>query len=310
MSRAVQYDTYGDIDVLQIREVPRPVPGPGQILVAVRAAGINPGEAAIRSGVFAKRWPSTFPSGQGSDLAGVVVELGTDVSDFAVGDEVLGFTHDRASHADFVAVDAANLTRKPAGLSWERAGALHVVGATAWAAVRALDLSPIDTVVVSAAAGGVGSLAVQLARRAGAAVIGLAGESNHEWLCSKGVLPLTYGDGVEERIKAAAPNGIDAFLDTHGGGYVELAVSLGVAPSRINTIIDFAGAAEHGVLTIGMSEGSSAGVLAEVAELVAAGDVDLPISATFALEDVQDAYAQLEQRHTRGKIVLIPSSAS
>ena len=309
MPRAVQYDTYGDIDVLQVREVPRPVAGPGQVVVAVRAAGINPGEAAIRKGVFAKRWPSTFPSGQGSDLAGVVDELGSGGSDWAAGDEVLGFTHDRASHADFVVVESTDLTRKPAGLSWEQAGALHVVGATAWAAVRALDLTPTDTLVVSGAAGGVGSLAVQLARRTGATDIGLAGEANHEWLREKGVLPLTYGDGVADRINTAAPKGVDAFLDTFGGGYVELALSMRIDPKRINTIIDFDAAAEHGVLTVGMSAGSSAGVLSEVAGLVAAGEVDLPIAATFSLEDVRAAYSQLERRHTRGKIVLIPSSA-
>lgn len=310
MPRAVQYDAYGDIDVLEVRDVPRPVPGPDQVLVAVRAAGINPGEAAIRTGVFAQQWPSTFPSGQGSDLAGVVVELGTGVSDRAIGDEVLGFTHERTSHAELVAADTANLTPKPAGMSWEQAGALHVVGATAWAAVRALELTSTDTVVVSGAAGGVGSLAVQLARRTGATVIGLASDDNHDWLRSQGVLPVTYGDGVAERIRAAAPNGVDAFLDTYGGGYVELALALGIPPTRINTIIDFAAAAEHGVLTVGMTDGSSAAVLAEVAELIAAGEVDLPIAATFALEDVQAAYAELEQRHTRGKIVLIPASAA
>jgi len=308
--RAVQYDSYGGIDVLEVREIPRPIPGPGQVVVHVRAAGINPGEAAIRNGAFAQRWPSTFPSGQGSDFAGVVVELGPDVSDWAVGDEVLGFTHERSSQAELVVAEAANLTRKPAAMSWEQAGALHVVGATAWAAVRALDLTPADTVVVSGAVGGVGSLAVQLARRTGATVIGLASEANHEWLRAQGVLPATYGDGVAERINAAAPNGVDAFLDTYGGGYVELALNLGVAPARINTIIDFDAVARHGVLTIGNAEGSNAKVLAEVAELIASGEVELPIAATYPLEDVHAAYSQLEQRHTRGKIVLIPSVAT
>lgn len=306
MPRAVQYDNYGGTDVLEVREVPRPVAGPGQVVVAVRAAGINPGEAAIRNGAFAQRWPSTFPSGQGSDFAGVVVELGSGVSDWVVGDEVLGFTHERASHAELVVTDAGNLAGKPAGLSWEQAGALHVVGTTAWAAVRALNLQSTDTVVVSGAAGGVGSLAVQLARRTGAKVIGLAGKANHDWLNSKGVLPVTYGDGVAERIKKAAPIGVDAFLDTYGGGYVDLAIELGVEPSRINTIIDFDAVARHGVLTIGNAEGSSAGVMAEFAALVAAGDVEMPIAATYPLDGVRAAYAELEQRHTRGKIVLIP----
>ncbi len=310
MPRAVQYDNYGGTDVLEVREVPRPVAGPGQVVVAVRAAGINPGEAAIRNGAFAQRWPSTFPSGQGSDFAGFVVELGSGVSNWAVDDAVLGFTHERASHAELVVTDAGNLASKPAALSWEQAGALHVVGTTAWAAVRALDLKPTDTVVVSGAAGGVGSLAVQLARRTGATVIGLAGKANHDWLHSKGVLPVSYGDGVAERIKQAAPNGVEAFLDTYGGGYVDLALELGVEPSRINTIIDFDAVARHGVLTIGNAEGSNAEVMAQFAALVAAGDVEMPIAATYALDDVQAAYAELEQRHTRGKIVLIPSTAA
>ena len=308
MPRAVQYDSYGGIDVLDVREIPRPVPGPGQVVVAVRASGINPGEAAIRAGVFAHRWPSTFPSGQGSDFAGVVVELGSGVSDWTLDDEVLGFTHDRASQAELVVADAGNLARKPTGLSWERAGALHVAGTTAWAAVDVLDLKPIDTVVVSGAAGGVGSLAVQLARRSGATVIGLASQANHHWLQSKDVLPVSYGDGVADRLKAAAPKGVDAFLDTYGGGYVKLALDLGVTPARINTIIDFNAVARHGVLTIGNAEGSNAKVLAEVAELVASGEVEMPIAATYALDDVQAAYAELAQRHTRGKIVLVPSS--
>ncbi|MDQ3054407.1 MAG: NADP-dependent oxidoreductase [Actinomycetota bacterium] len=310
MPRAVQYDNYGGTDVLEVREVPRPVAGPGQVVVAVRAAGINPGEAAIRNGAFAQRWPSTFPSGQGSDFAGFVVELGSGVSNWAVDDAVLGFTHERASHAELVVTDAGNLASKPAALSWEQAGALHVVGTTAWAAVRALDLKPTDTVVVSGAAGGVGSLAVQLARRTGATVIGLAGKANHDWLHSKGVLPVSYGDGVADRIKQAAPNGVEAFLDTYGGGYVDLALELGVEPSRINTIIDFDAVARHGVLTIGNAEGSNAEVMAQFAALVAAGDVEMPIAATYALDDVQAAYAELEQRHTRGKIVLIPSTAA
>ncbi len=306
--RAVQYDSYGGPEVLEVRDVPRPVPGPAHVLVEVRAAGINPGEAAIREGAFAQRWPSNFPSGQGSDLAGVVVELGSEISDWGIGDEVLGFTDDRASHAEYVAVDANHLARKPAGLSWERAGALHVVGATAWAAVGALALSPADTVVISGAAGGVGSLAVQLARRTGASVIGLAGTANHGWLTGHGVQPLTYGDGVADRIREAAPDGVDAFLDTHGGGYVDLALFLGVRPARINTIIDFAAVEKHGVLTVGNAEGGTAEVLAELARLIADGDLDVPIAATFPLQDVRAAYRQLEQRHTRGKIVLIPQN--
>ena len=167
MPKAVRFERYGDVDVLEVVEVPRPVPGPGQVVVRVRAAGINPGEASIRAGLLHERWPATFPSGQGSDLAGVVDEAGDGVTGLAVGDDVIGFTHDRASHAELVAVDADHLTPRPPGVPWEVAGALFVVGATAYAAVRAVAPGKDDNVVVSAAAGGVGTIAVQLARLTG-----------------------------------------------------------------------------------------------------------------------------------------------
>ena len=147
-------------------------------------------------------------------------------------------------------------------MPWEVAGALFVVGATASAAVRAVNLSDGDTVVVSGAAGGVGSLAVQLARRAGATVIGLASEPNHEWLRGHGVIPVTYGDGVADRIREAAPDGVDAFIDLVGGGYVELALELGVAPDRIDTIADFSAPAKYGVKAEGNAAGASAETLA------------------------------------------------
>ena len=188
--KAVRFDEYGGVDVLKVVDVPRPAPGPGQVLVQVKAAGINPGEAKIRDGLLHARWPATFPSGQGSDLAGVVAETGPGVTGFAVGDEVIGYTDNRASQAEYVVVEEQNLTARPAGVPWEVAGALFVAGATAYAAVRAVALTEGDTVVVSGAAGGVGSIAVQLARRAGATVIGLASPANHEWLAGHGVIPV------------------------------------------------------------------------------------------------------------------------
>src|SRR4051812_6963560 len=145
--KAVRFHEYGGIDVLRVAEVARPVPGPGQVLVEVRAAGIQPGETMIRQGARHGRWPATFPSGQGTDLAGVVVETGPEVRGVAVGDEVIGFTHDRASHAEFVVVDDVRLTPRPKGLPWEVAGALSVAGTTAYATVFAVDLEPGDTVV-------------------------------------------------------------------------------------------------------------------------------------------------------------------
>jgi NADPH:quinone reductase-like Zn-dependent oxidoreductase len=178
--KAVRFDHYGGIDVLKVADVPRPAPGPGQVLVQVKAAGINPGEAKIREGLLHSRWPATFPSGEGSDLAGIVAQIGDRVTGFAPGDEVIGFTDNRASQAEYVVVEEKNLAAKPAGVPWEVAGALFVAGTTAYAAVRSVALSTGDTVAVSGAAGGVGSIAVQLARRAGATVIGLASEANHE----------------------------------------------------------------------------------------------------------------------------------
>ena len=306
MPRAVRFDKYGGLEVLQVVDVDRPTPGPGKVLVRVKAAGINPGEASIRKGLFAERWPSTFPSGQGSDLAGIVEELGPGVTTVAVGDEVIGFTNDRSSQAEFVLVDSGNLVPRPANVSWEQAGALFVAGTTAYAAVRSVALSAGNTVVVSGAAGGVGSIAVQLARNAGAKVIGLSGDANHKWLTDHGVIPVTYGDGVEDRIRAASGGKVDAFIDTFGGGYVELALRLGVAKNRIDTIIDFAAAAKYGVKTEGNHEGATADVLAQLAGLLAAGRLEIPIAKVYPLADVRDAYRELEQRHTRGKIVLEP----
>lgn len=303
--KAVRFAAYGGVDVLDVVDVPVPEPAAGQALVQVRAAGINPGEAKIRRGLLHSRWPATFPSGQGSDFAGVVAQAGPGVSTFAPGDEVIGFTDDRASHAEYVAVAAGHLARKPAAVPWEVAGSLPVAGCTAYAAVRAVALEPGDTVVVAGAAGGVGSIAVQLARLAGATVVGLAGESHHDWLRSAGVIPVTYGDGVTERIRAAADN-TDAFIDTVGAGYVRLALDLGVSPDRVDTIADFAAAQQFGVKAEGNAAGASAGVLAELARLVAAGRLEVPIAATFPLDAVRDAYRLLERGHTRGKIVLVP----
>jgi NADPH:quinone reductase-like Zn-dependent oxidoreductase len=305
MPKAVRFDEYGGIDVLKVVDAPRPVPGPGEVVVQVKAAGINPGEAKIRIGLLHALWPATFPSGQGSDLAGIVAETGPGVTGIAAGDEVIGYTDNRASQAEYVLVDAEHLTPKPAEVPWDIAGALFVAGATAFAAVRAVGLAAGDTVVVSGAAGGVGSIAVQLARRAGATVIGLAGRDNHEWLTGHQVIPVLYGDGVADRIRQAVPK-VTAFIDTFGADYVELALELGVEPARIDTIANFPAIAKYGVKGDGNAAGASAAVLAELAGLIAAGNLEVPIAATFPLAQVQDAYRLLEQGHLRGKIVLIP----
>jgi NADPH:quinone reductase-like Zn-dependent oxidoreductase len=307
--KAVRFDGYGDVDVLEVADVPLPEPGAGQVLVRVRAAGINPGEAKIRDGLLAERWPATFPSGQGSDLAGVVDRLGPDVTTVAAGDEVIGWVDTRSSQAEYAVVDADNLTPKPPHVPWEAAGALGVAGFTAWAAVRSVNLKTGDTVVVSGAAGGVGSLTVQLARRAGATVVGIAGPDNHEWLRQHGVIPVNYGEDLVGRIFDAlltTPQ-VDAFIDTYGGDYVEFALNeLDVEPSRIDTIVRFDAVQGYGVKSEGNAVGASAATLAELAGLIEAGELEVPIAATYRLDQVREAYARLATGHIRGKIVLIP----
>jgi NADPH:quinone reductase-like Zn-dependent oxidoreductase len=302
--KAVQFDEHGEVDVLKVVEVARPSPGPGEVLVRVRAAGINPGEAKIRRGVMHERFPATFPSGQGSDLAGVVEEVGPGVTGLAAGDPVLGFNWSRASQAEYVVTPADRLVRKPDGVAWEVAGALFVAGSTAYAAVRAVDPEPGETVAVSSAAGGVGSLAVQLAARTGARVLGIAGTDHHPWLRAHGIEPIAYGEGLEERLREATGGTLDAFIDTYGGGYVELAIQLGVPPGRINTIADFVAVDEFGVKADGSATAATQDVLAELSRLVAQGDLEVPVRATYPLEEVQAAFRDLEQGHGLGKIVL------
>jgi NADPH:quinone reductase-like Zn-dependent oxidoreductase len=307
MPKAVRFDRYGGTDVLHVVDVERPAPGPGELLVRVRAAAINPGEAKIREGLLHAMFPATFPSGEGSDLAGVVEELGAGVTGVAVGDEVIGYTDNRASHAEYAVVEAEHLTPKPEGVPWEVAGSLFVAGATAWAAVRAVGLGAGSVVAISGAGGGVGVLTVQLAVRSGARVIALASERHHAWLTAHGAVPVTYGDGVADRIRAAADGAhLDAFIDLVGGGYVELALELGVEPQRIDTIADFPAVEKHGVKSEGNAAGASAATLAELARLIDAGELELPIAATYPLSDVRQAYTELEAGHVHGKIVLLP----
>ncbi|HWD56176.1 MAG TPA: NADP-dependent oxidoreductase [Acidimicrobiales bacterium] len=305
--QAVRFDHYGEIDVLNVLEVPRPHPEPGRVVVDVVAAAINPGEAAIRRGLLDARWPAAFPSGQGSDLAGVVAEIGEGVDGVAVGDEVIGWSDERSSQAEAVSLPADHVAPKPPRVPWEAAGSLYVAGTTAWVTLKSVGLKHGEVVAISAASGGVGSIAIQLARHLGATVLGIAGAGNASWLESMGITPVTYGEGLGERLRAAADSSIDAFIDCFGGGYVDLAVDeLGVKPDRVETIIDGAAGARHGTHVDGMSTVDDVGgVISELASMVEEGQLTIPVAATFALSDVRPAFELLEQRHTRGKIVLV-----
>ncbi|MFJ9241587.1 NADP-dependent oxidoreductase [Streptomyces sp. NPDC101776] len=303
MPRAVTFSRYGGPEVLEVVEVPRPKAGPGEVLVRVVVAGVNPGEAGIRQGVFADMWPAVFPEGQGNDFAGWVAELGDGVTDFALGDEVIGYLPRRAQ-ADYVVSPADVLAPKPADIGWEAAAPLSAVGVTAWAAVDAVASEEGDTVVVSGAAGGVGSLAVQLARLRGARVIGTAGPHNADFLRSLGVVPVEHGPGLADRLRAAAPDGIDAFVDTFGQGNVDIAIEMGVAPHRVNTLADGRAVARHGVRSRAQEDVFTPQLVVELAALVSQGLLTVPIGEVDPLEQVQEAYRQVQRRHTRGKIVL------
>lgn len=309
--RAVRFDGYGGIDVLDVRDVEFPAPAADEVLVRVRAAGINPGEAVIRSGALDAVFPAQFPSGEGSDLAGVVAAIGADITDWRVGDEVLGWTDRRASQADYVVVPADQLLRKPASVPFEVAGSLYVAGSAAVASVRAVKPVAGETVLVSGASGGVGAIAAQLARRDGARVIGVASERNHAWLRSLGIEPVSYGDGAHgsglgDAVRQAAPDGVDAVVDTYGGGYVALGLELGVPADRINTIADFAAIERDGVHGEGTSSAGSVATLTELVRAIEDGELTVEIAATYPLDEVRAAFTELERRHTRGKIVLVP----
>lgn len=307
VSRAVRYNEFGDVSVLHIVEQPKPLPAAGQVIVRVKAAGINPGESAIREGKLAKQFPSTFPSGQGSDFAGIVDEVGEGVTGLKAGDEVIGYTNERNSHADYVTVAEEQLIHKPEEVTWEQAGGLFVAGTTAYAAVHAVDIAPGEIVIVSGAAGGVGSVVVQLVKNIGAQVIGIAGKANHAWLNEHNITPVSYGDNMPELLEQALDGKKpDAFIDLFGGGYVDIALKLGIKPERINTIIDFEAAEKYGVKTAGSHDAANPWVMAELADMVATKRLELLVEKTYPLQQVQDAYRDLEQRHTHGKIVLIP----
>lgn len=304
MSRAIQFDEYGPVGVLHVADVEAPTPGQGHVVVRVAATSINPDEIMIREGAMDHDGSGTFPSGQGSDLAGTVVNVGAEATGWTIGDEVFGWTDERAAQAELVAVPAEQVARRPESVPVEQAASLYVAGGTAYGMVDAVDARPGETVAVTAAAGGVGSIAVQLLRHRGARVLGIAGAGNAGWLAEHGVEPIEHGDGLAERLHTAAPEGIDAFLDCYGDGYVALAVELDIAPERIATIIDFAAAQERGAQVVFGYQVTTAQRLAELATLIDQGELTIPIAATYPLDEVQAAYERLAERRTRGKIVL------
>ena len=301
--KAVMFTEYGEPDVLHVAEADAPRPGPGQVRIAVRAAGVNPIDWKARSGMIRDVMPLQFPVIDGREAAGVVDEVGPDVSGVAPGDEVFGFAVGGAAAEEAVLDDFA---RKPAGLAWEEAAALPVAVETSLRVFGLLGgVGEGQTLVVNGAAGGVGVAAVQIARARGARVIGTASESNHEFLRSLGVEPTTYGDGMADRIRALAPDGVDLAFDTAGKGGIPDLVALTGDPARVATIADF-GAAALGVKVTGGAEGRAPGALDEAAALVEAGRLSMPVAQTFTFAEAADAHRVSFEGHVRGKLVLVP----
>jgi NADPH:quinone reductase-like Zn-dependent oxidoreductase len=304
MSRAVIHETFGGPEVLELREVPEPHAGPGELRVRVTAAGLNPMDWLLSSmPEVAKGFGYSVPSGFGYDFAGVVDEVGGGVEGFAVGDRVYGGALGRAV-ADFVVVDtpAEALLHTPEGISDEVASTLPVAGRTAAAALAAIDLRSGDTVLVGGAGGGVGVFVVQLAKLAGATVIGTASERTFEFLRQLGAEPVAYGAGLADRVRTLAPEGVTAATGLFGTETVEAALALGVPPERISTVA--AGPNPPGGVRATGGIDAQPDALERITDAILAGEITVPIAATFPIEQIRDAVTLQAGRHVHGKIVV------
>ncbi|MFE2108424.1 NADP-dependent oxidoreductase [Kitasatospora sp. NPDC059463] len=304
--KAIAIHRYGGPEVVEYTDLPDPKVGPDSVLVQVRAAGVNPVDWKVREGRLDGLLDAHFPLVMGWDAAGVVRAVGGGVTEFAPGDEVYGYVRkdavEHGTYAELVAAPVRTLARKPAALDWAQAGGLPLAGLTALQSLRAVGAGAGDTVLVHAAAGGVGHLAVQLARAFGARVIGTAGERNHDYLRSLGAEPVRHGEGLADRVRALAPRGVDAALDLVGGDAVALSAGLVADPARIASVADF------GVRALGgryVWVRPDAAGLAELAALADDGRLTVTVASTFPLAQAASAQALVAEGRTRGKIVLL-----
>jgi NADPH:quinone reductase-like Zn-dependent oxidoreductase len=301
--KAIVFDDFGGPEVLRQAQVPVPEPGPQQVRIRVRAAGVNAMDVKVRAGQMRPNLPAALPSIPGFEAAGVIDALGPEVSGFAAGDEVFGWTKGGAYGEYSIATTFA---AKPAALTWAQAVALPVAGETAERVLRQLEVARGETLLIHGAAGAVGTIAVQLAVARGARVIGTASEANRKYLESLGAVPTLYGPGLVDRVNALAPQGVDAVFDVAGKGALADSVALRGGPTRIVTIADFAGAKEFGVpfSSGGPDSPRSPEFLASLAALAADGRLTTTISASFPLEDAAAAHRYSEAGHGQGKLVL------
>ena len=311
MSRVVQAGAYGGVEQLEVVEVPLPEPGAGQVRVTVLAAGVNPADAKTLRGEFG-RDESKLPLRLGTEVSGLVTALGEGVEGVAVGDEVI-VSSARGGFADDVIAAASTVYPKPADVSFEEASGLLLVGATAWHLLEATGVREGETVLVHGASGGVGSAVVQLARLRGARVIGTAGAHSADRVRESGAEPVEYGDGLEDRVRSLAPDGVDVALDTVGTDEaVDVSLALVAHRARIATIAAFPRAQAEGFLALGGGPGADPGTAIrraakpELLRLAEEGRYRVEVTRTFPLEQAADALRFLAEGHPGGKVVLLP----
>lgn len=296
--KAVRFHNYGGPEVLKIEEVDVPEPGPGQVRIAVRAAGINPIDWKLRAGYMREMMPLSLPAGSGFDAAGVIDAVGEGVSGASVGDAVFGKGHDTMAEYAILYEWAT----KPDGLSFEEAAGFAVAVETATRIIDEVGVKRGETLLVSGAAGGVGSAVIQLAKAAGIRTIGTASEPKHAYLRSLGAIPTTYGPGLSGRVAALAPEGVRAALDIAGSGVIQELVAITGDSSRVLSITDLS-APQHGAKT-SFEPTDSTKALAGAAELFTAGSFTLPVERTFPLDRIATAHELSAQGHVTGRLVI------
>jgi enoyl reductase len=302
MSRTVVFDAYGGPEVLHLLDVPVPDPGPDEVVVRVRTAGVQPVDAMFRRGRMHQFAPASFPQRLGNEFAGVVEAVGSAVTGVTVGDGVLGWVASCA-YADHVVTRPDEFVRKPEAMSWAEAGVLSASGQTAATVLTDLAVGAGDTLLVHAAAGGVGSYAVQLARARGATVIGTASPANHDYLRGLGAFPVAYGDGLVERLRALAPHGVDAALVAVSTvDALTASLELVADKQRIGTVAYLPEAAELGVRRLGSRR--STGQLRELTAAYERGELRIPVAEEIPLAEAERAHRAIETGHVRGKLVL------
>ncbi|GAA3195615.1 MULTISPECIES: NADP-dependent oxidoreductase [Streptomyces] len=303
--KAIALDGYGGPEALRLTELPDPKVAPGEVLIRVRAAGVNPVDWKLGAGNLDALMETHFPLVPGWDVAGVVERVGFDVEEYAPGDEVFGYvrkdTVQLGAYAELVSAHVRMLARKPAALSWEQAAGVPLAGLTAYQAIKRIGIGTGDTVLVHAAAGGVGAFAVQIAVALGARVIGTASPANHAFVRELGAAPVAYGDGLVERVTELAPGGVDAALDFVGGEAVDASLRLLKQPGRLASIVESEAAAKGGHYVWVRPDPSD---LAELAALAEDGKLTVHIERTLPLAEAAQAWRLNSEGHTRGKIVL------